>query len=104
MVQRLPRPAPHAHVRHAMSLYESRSKYTPRRYEDPHFTAEEQPWRSYDQRWFRGVHSDVGGSYARDGLSNITLAWMVDEAAAQAISSQFGESPYLALADLQQAL
>src|SRR3989344_3813732 len=34
-----------AHVRHAMSLYESRSKYTPRRYEDPHFTAEEQPWR-----------------------------------------------------------
>lgn len=74
-----------AHVRHAMSLYESRSKYTPRRYEDPHFTAEEQPWRSYDQRWFRGVHSDVGGSYARDGLSNITLAWMVDEAAAQGL-------------------
>ena len=74
-----------AHVRHAMSLYESRSKYTPRRYEDPHFTAEEQPWRSYDQRWFRGVHSDVGGSYARDGLSNITLAWMVDEAAAHGL-------------------
>ena len=74
-----------AHVRHAMSLYESRSKYTPRRYEDPHFTAEEQPWRSYDQRWFRGVHSDVGGSYARDGLSNITLAWMVDEAATQGL-------------------
>lgn len=74
-----------AHVRHAMSLCESRSKYTPRRYEDPHFTTEEQPWRSYDQRWFRGVHSDVGGSYARDGLSNITLAWMVDEAAAHGL-------------------
>lgn len=74
-----------AHVRHAMSLYESRSKYAPRRYEDPHFTAEEQPWRSYDQRWFRGVHSDVGGSYARDGLSNLTLAWMVDEASAQGL-------------------
>ncbi len=74
-----------AHVRHAMSLYESRSKYAPRRYQDPHFTAEEQPWRSYDQRWFRGVHSDVGGSYARDGLSNITLAWIVDEAAAHGL-------------------
>ncbi|MFI8615479.1 DUF2235 domain-containing protein [Acidovorax sp. NPDC077693] len=74
-----------AHVRHAMSLFESRSKYAPRRYEDPHFTAEEQPWRSYDQRWFRGVHSDVGGSYARDGLSNLTLAWMVNEALAHGL-------------------
>lgn len=74
-----------AHVRHAMSLHESRSKYTPRRYEDPHFTAQEQPWRSYDQRWFRGVHSDVGGSYARDGLSDLTLAWMVDQAVAQGL-------------------
>ncbi|RZJ07264.1 MAG: DUF2235 domain-containing protein [Acidovorax sp.] len=73
------------HVRHALSLHESRSKYAPRRYTDPHFTSEEQAWRSYDQRWFRGVHSDVGGSYARDGLSNLTLAWMVDEALAQGL-------------------
>ncbi|CAN7533771.1 DUF2235 domain-containing protein [Acidovorax sp. LjRoot194] len=73
------------HVRHAMSLFESRSKYAPRRYDDPDFTAEEQRWRSYDQRWFRGVHSDVGGSYARDGLSNLTLAWMVDEALAHGL-------------------
>lgn len=73
------------HVRHAMSLHESRSKYAPRRYKDPHFTDKEQPWRSYDQRWFRGVHSDVGGSYARDGLSNLTLQWMVNEAFAQGL-------------------
>ena len=73
------------HVRHALSLHESRSKYAPRRYEDPHFTAEEAPWRSFDQRWFRGVHSDVGGSYARDGLSNLTLAWMVQEAVAHGL-------------------
>lgn len=80
-----------AHVRHAMSLHESRSKYAPRRYEDPEFTPEEQPWRSYDQRWFRGVHSDVGGSYARDGLSNLTLAWMVDEAAAHGLRVDRGQ-------------
>ena len=73
------------HVRHALSLHESRSKYAARRYEDPHFNDKEQPWRSYDQRWFRGVHSDVGGSYARDGLSNLTLQWMVDEALAQGL-------------------
>ena len=73
------------HVRHALSLHESRSKYTPRRYEDPHFTEAEQPSRSYNQRWFRGAHSDVGGSYARAGLSDLTLAWMVDEAQAHGL-------------------
>lgn len=80
-----------ANVRHAMSLYESRSKYSPRRYADPHFTERERPWRSYDQRWFRGVHSDVGGSYARDGLSNLTLKWMVDEAFAKGLRVDRGQ-------------
>lgn len=74
-----------ANVRHAMSLYESRSKYSPRRYLDPHFTERERGARSFDQRWFRGVHSDVGGSYARAGLSNLTLRWMVDEAFAKGL-------------------
>lgn len=73
------------HVRHAMSLHESRSKYAPRRYKNPRFTDTEKPWRSYEQRWFRGVHSDVGGSYARDGLSNLALQWMVDEAFAKGL-------------------
>ncbi len=73
------------HVRHAMSLHESRVPYTPRRYEDPHFTARELPHRSFSQRWFRGVHSDVGGSYARDGLSRTTLRWMAEEACAHGL-------------------
>lgn len=68
------------HVRHALSLHETRCKYSPRRYKDPDFTDDEKLHRSFDERWFRGVHSDVGGSYNRDGLSNITLKWMVDEA------------------------
>ncbi|MDE2196327.1 MAG: DUF2235 domain-containing protein [Gammaproteobacteria bacterium] len=29
-----------------------------------------------EQTWFAGVHSDVGGGYKEDGLSNDTLAWM----------------------------
>ena len=37
-------------------------------------------YRSFDERWFRGNHSDIGGSYAEDGLSNITLQWMLLEA------------------------
>lgn len=37
------------------------------------------------QVWFAGVHSDVGGSYAREasGLSNIALEWMLVEAKEQ---------------------
>ena len=32
------------------------------------------------QVWFEGVHSDVGGGYDDDGLSNTTLRWMTDQA------------------------
>jgi uncharacterized protein (DUF2235 family) len=69
-----------AHVRHAMSLHETRSKYKPRDYTAPKFTDQEKACRTFEERWFRGVHSDVGGSYARDGLSNVTLAWMIEQA------------------------
>lgn len=32
------------------------------------------------QVWFTGMHSDVGGGYAQDGLSFKTLEWMMDRA------------------------
>lgn len=36
----------------------------------------------FEQIWFSGVHSDIGGSYAEDEsrLSDIALKWMVDRA------------------------
>lgn len=101
------------HVRHALSLHETRQKYAPRDYVPPEFTAQEQQVRSFDQRWFRGVHSDVGGSYREDRLSNIALNWMAREAqhcglelatvlhpedARQAMHDQVLESPYWILA------
>jgi hypothetical protein len=30
--------------------------------------------------WFAGVHSNVGGGYAPDGLANEALHWMVEKA------------------------
>ncbi len=30
-----------------------------------------------EQRWFVGVHSNIGGGYGRDGLANIALQWML---------------------------
>src|SRR3954470_382386 len=32
------------------------------------------------QVWFVGVHSDIGGGYARDGLAHATLGWMIERA------------------------
>lgn len=33
------------------------------------------------QVWFAGMHSDVGGGYAEDGLAHVALQWMMQEAA-----------------------
>ena len=30
--------------------------------------------------WFRGVHSDIGGGYAETGLSDLAMAWMIEQA------------------------
>jgi uncharacterized protein (DUF2235 family) len=32
------------------------------------------------QVWFTGMHSDVGGGYAQDGLAYVSLDWMMDRA------------------------
>ena len=32
------------------------------------------------QVWFTGVHADIGGGYPQDGLSFVTLDWMMDRA------------------------
>ena len=33
-----------------------------------------------EQRWFAGVHSNIGGGYADTELSDITLMWMIEKA------------------------
>ncbi len=68
--------------RHAVSLDEKRSQYRTNLwgYENQ---ADDQ--RDIQQVWFAGVHSDVGGSYDRAGLADITLDWMVDAAEAQGL-------------------
>lgn len=60
---------------------------------DPEIALEEQPYvpnrfrpgevreQDIEQRWFPGVHSDVGGGYPENesGLSKIALVWLRDE-------------------------
>ena len=41
--------------------------------------------QTIEQVWFPGVHSDVGGSYAESGVSDVALEWMLEKAEAQGL-------------------
>lgn len=56
---------------HALSIDEQRSKFQPNLWDKA------LPGQTIEQVWFAGVHSDIGGYYKEDGLSNITLKWML---------------------------
>jgi len=65
-----------ANARHAVALDERRADFVPTLW-----TNIRRPDR-VRQVWFPGVHGDVGGGYAQTGLSDVALAWMLDEAVA----------------------
>jgi uncharacterized protein (DUF2235 family) len=43
------------------------------------------PSQTMEQRWFIGVHSNIGGGYGRDGLANIALGWILEGAAKEGL-------------------
>lgn len=63
-------------ARHALALDEERGSFTPTLWVG---TANRDN-DTVKQVWFPGVHSDIGGGYKEQGLSDCTLKWMVDEA------------------------
>jgi len=73
------------HARQALAIDEVRYDFRP------------EIWTGCDlsqtlaQRWFAGVHSNVGGGYVDDGLANLAFHWLLGEAAAQglAVSKEF---------------
>ncbi|WP_163931271.1 DUF2235 domain-containing protein [Paraferrimonas sp. SM1919] len=59
------------HACHAVAIDEKRGSFTPTLWQaDPRVK----------QRWFAGVHSDIGGGYKENGLSDCTLDWIIQEA------------------------
>jgi uncharacterized protein (DUF2235 family) len=42
--------------------------------------------QSLEQRWFAGVHSNVGGGYADDGLANLAFRWILRGAEEQGLT------------------
>jgi uncharacterized protein (DUF2235 family) len=73
------------HARQALAIDEARYDFRPEIWTD-HL-----PGQTLAQRWFAGVHSNVGGGYVDDGLANLPFHWILDEAIAQglAVSDSF---------------
>jgi len=70
------------YARQALSIDEERKAFHPILWE----TFEIEPYKDkIKQVWFCGVHTDVGGGYEDDDLSNISLKWMVNEATARGL-------------------
>lgn len=69
------------YARHAISLDEARGSFPRVKWGAPGVSRPGLPvW--FEQRWFAGNHSDIGGSYPENEsrLSDIALKWMVDAA------------------------
>jgi uncharacterized protein (DUF2235 family) len=80
---------------HAMAIDEKRWPFRPTRMEltesrkreiQATRTSGEETKCNYEEVWFPGVHSDVGGGYEEASLSDCALEWMVKKAAAHGLS------------------
>jgi uncharacterized protein (DUF2235 family) len=58
------------HACHALALDEERRAFLPELWKSA-------PFQRSHQVWFSGVHTDVGGGYLENGLSEVTLSWML---------------------------
>lgn len=68
------------HARHALAIDEVRGPFRPSLW-----AKTSHPGQTVEQRWFAGVHTNIGGGYDNDGLANVPLHWMKREAAAQGL-------------------
>jgi uncharacterized protein (DUF2235 family) len=62
-------------VAHALALDELRPEFAPELWGEPAGSTK------VAEAWFTGAHSNIGGGYGQDELSNIALSWVIAEAA-----------------------
>lgn len=62
------------HARQALAIDETRFDFRPEIWSGRH------DHQTMHQRWFAGVHSNVGGGYRNDGLANLAFHWILDGA------------------------
>ncbi len=67
------------HSRQALAIDEQRWDFRPDIWVD--YSADQ----TLEQRWFAGVHSNVGGGYIDDGMANIAFHWLLDGATSRGL-------------------
>lgn len=91
------------HAYHALAVDERRSLFAPTLWQKSQ-TVKDDPnheqHKNLEQRWFAGVHSNVGGGYPDCGLSNVTLDWMIRKA--QGTGLCFNDPPLIRKTDFDK--
>ena len=64
-------------ARHAMAIDEIRASFTVCRWDPDSFCSNDV---DVEEKWFPGVHGDIGGGYSDSSLSDLALDWMIDQA------------------------
>ncbi len=75
-------PAGVRNARQALAIDERRADFCPRIWQKRSSANGRQTLK---QRWFAGVHTNVGGGYVNDGLANTALRWLLTEARGQGL-------------------
>jgi len=70
------------HGYHAVSKDEKRWPFRPTLFEFSDKLEELDIKNNFEEKWFDGVHADVGGGYENAGLSDSALEWMAEKAKA----------------------
>lgn len=79
---------------HALAIDEKRSLFGATLWQKSN-TVKNDPThpQQMEQRWFAGVHSNVGGGYKDSALSNFALQWLIDKA--EDVGLCFNEAPLI---------
>lgn len=67
------------HARQALAIDEARYDFR------PEIWTGHADGQTLEQRWFAGVHSNVGGGYVNDGLANLAFRWILEAATARGL-------------------
>ncbi|MEO8035410.1 MAG: DUF2235 domain-containing protein [Acidobacteriota bacterium] len=72
------------HARQALAIDEARFDFR------PEIWTRKLEKQRLEQRWFAGVHSNVGGGYLNDGLANISFRWILNGAEEEGLETDPG--------------
>ncbi|MBB5394538.1 DUF2235 domain-containing protein [Mucilaginibacter sp. AK015] len=75
---------------HALAIDERRKNFIPTLWQQSKSVQDNGIKQVFEQRWFTGVHSNIGGGYPDEGLSDIALHWMIAKAKGAGLSFEEG--------------